>query len=185
MSNSRSICHFTLPVFGATLALIAGGCAEVSFKRGGSAADFDADKLACNREIADSEQTLAACMEKRGWFLHQFDEAAAGPEKVSDETSTTETASPDAATIDAPAAENAAKPKTSKKAKAKPAAPVAIGTWFKFGAGPDALATDQAACVGELGEEHRIQSTSQPVSPAMRECMKQRGWYGLESAETR
>lgn len=182
MSNSRSICHLTLPVFVATLALIAGGCAEVSFKRGGSAADFDADKLACNREIADSDQTLAACMEKRGWFLHQFDEAAAGAEEISDETSTTETASPDAATIDAPAAENAVKPKTKKKAKAKPAAPVAIGTWFKFGAGPAALGQDQESCVAELGEAHRIQSTTQPVSPEMRACMKRKGWFGIESA---
>lgn len=185
MSNSRSICHFTLPVFVATLALIAGGCAEVSFKRGGSAADFDADKLACSREIADSDQTLAGCMEKRGWFLHQFEDDSLAEEDGSGEVGTEAPATTGDGAADTPVASPAPPAKAAKKSKAKarPAVPVAIGTWFKFGAGPDAIAQDQQACVQSLGDEHRIVPPENLVTPQMRACLKERGWFGMEKVK--
>jgi hypothetical protein len=170
------------------MAVMLTGCAEVSFKRGGSAADFDADKSACQQAIAGTGESLAECMEGRGWFLHQFADDAAD-----DVSETTESAGdPDAGVATGDVGTSAAGASTepeapvAKKKRSKAATrPAPIGTWFKLGAAPGALEADQAACVAELGEEHRIRSASQPVSPAMRACMKQRGWFGLESSPTR
>jgi len=68
---------------------------------------------------------------------------------------------------------------TSEQA-ADPLELIAIGSWWKTGASPNALLDDSEQCVVELGEGHQTQNDISLVTRGLAVCMRGKGWFALK-----
>jgi hypothetical protein len=137
-------------------------CGEFSYKRGASATDFQLQKKSCSTEYAVGVD-IESCIEKSGWIVVGADKPL-----FAEATATTRTVQP---TSD------------EKLTTEKPADPlelIAIGSWWKTGAAPNALLADSEQCTAELGEGHQTQNNMSLVSRGLVGCMSAKGWFALK-----
>lgn len=160
--------------------LLLAGCGEFSYKRGASIADLDAARRQC--AATDSDAGLAACLERQGWIVGNFDRSS------SDE---------DEPVLRASYREDPRGPAAAEPSATAPAAAVAgvldapppkspldiyyVSSWWKAGGSPAALKSDTAQCVTTLGEIHRPDPGSGRTTRALLRCMRERGWYALQA----
>tara|TARA_R110002049_G_scaffold18749_2_gene71282 strand:+ start:1140 stop:1625 length:486 start_codon:yes stop_codon:yes gene_type:complete len=153
---------FTTVFLISTVCFSLSACGEFSYKRGASATDFQQEKKSCSTEYM-VEADIESCLAKSGWIVVAadkplFTEATASvamTQMISDDTLTTE----------------------------KPTDPlelIAVGSWWKTGAAPNALMVDGEQCVAELGEEHQAQNNMSLVTRGLVECMSGKGWFALK-----
>lgn len=177
----------------ATAVAILGGCGQMAWKPGASAADLDRDTAACEAQYQD-ETAVHDCLRKRGWVLRL--------PKQAEETIEEEVVAPTAVAAPNPAqpavpmpasgavaapATTAGEPRSTTPAPVRnkvvpksvdPNKPVLIQAWWKMGAGADALDADLDACVATLGPTHAPDLQKRLYTRALVDCMKAKGWFG-------
>jgi len=185
-----------LEAIGAACALLLTGCVAATFKPGASASAMAGDDQAC-RSASKDENAYADCMRARGWYVSAADrqptqtalpesepkgtapllEATATPIR-SPLISSPATLSPSPAV--APMA--AATPVATEKASptSAPLQKVDVGGWFKLGAGRADMDRAIDTCVTKLGAAHRPAPNTTAVTVALRDCMREAGWYPLK-----
>jgi hypothetical protein len=181
----------------ATAVATLGGCQQVAWKPGASAADLDRDTAACKAQYADRE-AANECLRKRGWVLRL--PKAEAEEVAEDETAeampaTAGAAAPAATPLPAAApasgavqaAPAASEPRSGTAAAPRnksvpkpvdPLKPVTIQAWWKMGGQAVALTADTDACVATLGPRHQPDLTKRLYTRALVDCLKGKGWYG-------
>lgn len=145
-----------------TLLLTLSACGEFSYKRGASATDFLQEKQSCSTENKE-EPDVESCLAKSGWIVVGADKPLFTSAIASENTVQT----------------NAEEKSTPEKA-ADPLELIAIGSWWKTGAAPNALLADSEQCVAELGEGHQTQNNMSLVTRGLVGCMSEKGWFALK-----
>ncbi|MDO7596882.1 MAG: hypothetical protein MUQ51_06785 [Pseudomonadota bacterium] len=145
-----------------TLFLTLSACGEFSYKRGATATEFQQEKKSCSTEYT-AEVDVESCLAKSGWIVVGVDkplfaEATASTKNV--ETISEEKLIPEQA--------------------ADPLELIAVGSWWKTGAAPNALLADSEQCVAELGEGHQTQNNMSLVTRGLIGCMRGKGWFALK-----
>lgn len=173
----------------ATAVAMLGGCQQVAWKPGASAADLDRDTAACKAQYADKE-TANDCLRKRGWVLRvpraDAEEAAADevaePNPAAAAPLAAPVATPFGGTAPAasePRAGTAVAPRNKSVPKpVDPLKPVSIQAWWKMGGQAGALTADIDTCVATLGPQHQPDLTTRRYTRALVDCLKGKGWYG-------
>ena len=177
------------------LALLVSGCGELSYKRGASTQDLEAAKKSCLS--AGSEKAAERCLEDQGWTVKKLDDvdlfATAGvsadnrnpsafvtPEFVPVMPAKPAAAAPPAVAA-APATERPAVPPVLISPPSSPLDVYTISSWWKMGAGREALAADTHDCVATLGAAHKPNETTQQVTRGFVVCMHAKGWKALRA----
>ncbi|MDO9316247.1 MAG: hypothetical protein Q7T97_17060 [Burkholderiaceae bacterium] len=177
------------------IALSMTGCGELSYKRGASAQDLDATKKSC--QSAGGDQAIEKCLEENGWVVKRLDDM----ELFATASVTSDNRSPgiDEARNDAvkPPAADPVKSANSSLATAdpgrkpsasngpSPAPPpnpldvYKVSSWWKLGAGREAMEADTRDCVTQLGDAHKPDNKTQQVTRAFVVCMHTQGWKAL------
>lgn len=145
-----------------TLFLTLSACGEFSYKRGASATDFQQEKRRCSAENK-AESDVESCLDKSGWIVvggdkPLFTEATASDNNV----------------------ETTSEKKLTPEQTVDPLELIAVGSWWKTGAAPNALLADSEQCVAELGEGHQTQNNMSLVSRGLIICMSDIGWFALK-----
>ena len=86
------------------------------------------------------------------------------------------TAKPQTAQTSAP---SSAPPQTPAKPTVNPFEQYKINSWWKMGAGREALEASMAACANTLGDAHQPDRKTQTFTRAFAACMYDKGWRGL------
>jgi hypothetical protein len=145
------------------------GCGQINYKRGASAGDFQQDKKTCS-EGYNTEAEVEKCLEKGGWLVVGFDKPLTSSKaNAAAETSENTTAAGEASTAEV----------TPAKAE-DPLDKIVVSSWWKVGAGPDALLASGDECVAELGNEHQPEGNMSLVTRSLISCMKDKGWFALQ-----
>lgn len=176
-----------------------GACGEVSYKHGGSAQDIERSHQACR----GSGDQLAVCLEKLGWAKPQVDafdplfatvsvtdnqhstgskpamspvtpeanKANDAPVSVAKITKAQQTAS-------APSTKTVQPPSTVNDG---PDVSYAINSWWKMGAFPQQLTTDQTQCEKKLGPAYLPDYKTQTYKRAFIVCMHDLGWMAVRN----
>jgi len=179
------------------MALSMTGCGELSYKRGASAQDLEATRKSC--QSAGTEKAVEKCLEDNGWVVKKLDDIELfATASVTDDNRNLGTSEP-AKGADKPApgtvARSPAMPGTTAAAgsggapvasPAPPPAPPAspldvykISSWWKLGAGREAMEADTADCVAQLGSAHKPDNATQQVTRGFVVCMHGKGWKAL------
>jgi hypothetical protein len=145
-----------------TLFLTLSACGEFSYKRGASATDFQQEKKSCSTEYT-VEADIESCLAKSGWIVVGVDKPLLTEATAS--TNNIETISEE---------------KLTPEQVADPLELIAVGSWWKTGAAPNALLDDSEQCVAELGESHQTQNNMSLVTRGLVVCMSGKGWFALK-----
>lgn len=143
------------------LLLLTGCGGELSYKRGATGADFQDAKRQCETG-SNSATAIDQCLQEKGWITVSPSQSLIGRSAA--------TISPESV-VDARIPE----PDSSQD----PLEMIEISSWWKMGAGPEALMQDGQQCVNELGEGHETAANMSRVTRGVMSCMGQRGWYAL------
>jgi len=153
--------------------LLAAGCGTLSYKLGGSGADYEAASKRC-REQGREGAAYEQCLREQGWGSKQLGVAPA--------TSAAAPAAPAAAVEakppPAPPAAGAA-PAAGAPPPAEPGRPVVVESWFKLGGTADDLAAARRRCQTKLGAAARVEAGSDAVTREMLGCLEGEGWRAL------
>jgi hypothetical protein len=182
------------------LAVVFSGCGELSYKRGGSADDLEAAKKACR--AAGNEQAVERCLAEQGWGVKKLDDidlfavASVSPDNrdlASRPAATAPLAAPATgggccaksgpATDDGQRTSSAGASGTTSP-PSPPASPLdvyTVSSWWKVGAGREALESDTADCVSRLGAAHQPNHQTQQVTRGLVICMHEKGWKALRA----
>jgi len=139
-------------------------CGEFSYKRGASANDFQQEKKSCATQHKN-DADVDACLANSGWIVVSADKPLFA------EATTTDNKMPVQMTSD------------DKVIAEKPVDPlelIAVGSWWKTGAAPNALIADSEQCVTELGEAHQTRNNMSLVTRGLVGCMSAKGWFALK-----
>ncbi|MEQ1600670.1 MAG: hypothetical protein HOP04_03530 [Methylophilaceae bacterium] len=175
-------------------------CGEFTYKRGATAKDLESAKQNC--QAVGNEAAVEKCLQDHGWLVQKLDT----PDLFASVSSSSnmpnaETEKPLAATPTQtipekiPAANTAEKTKPGKQAEtessdtktdSKPAPEnllqtYTINSWWKIGAGTEALNASLNTCVAQLGEAHKPNWQTQQFSKGLIICMREKGWRGLKA----
>lgn len=187
-------------VFCTAAMLLLGGCQQIAWKPGASAADLERDTAACKAQFAD-EPAAQSCLKQRGWVLRQPASNNESPAADGDNSSAADndampccasqatagaaTAAPEKpasaqpiAADSMPAKPVSAKPAVAKDKKIDPLATTLIQAWWKTGAQAADLSADQEACVEKLGPAHRPDLQKRLYTRGLIDCLVARGWSG-------
>jgi len=145
-----------------TLLLTLSACGEFSYKRGASATDFQQEKQSCATEYK-IEAEVESCLAKSGWIVVGVDKPLFTEATTS--TNTDETISEE---------------KLTPEKMADPLELIAVGSWWKTGAAPNALLADSEQCVATLGVGHQTQNNMSLVTRGLVGCMSEKGWFALK-----
>lgn len=192
------------------LAIIEVACGEVSYKRGASVRDIESAHKAC-RGVPES--AFSECLQKQGWEVQKFDDSElfaetsvtdnrgtplAKHEKTMEEElqeatppinsdahaiSSASTAKAESKTV---AAGTTSAPSATAKPVPVPVDPLKtykINSWWKFGATPAQLKTDQNNCVASLGVAHQPDMATQTYTRGLIECLHKNGWKALKAVK--
>ncbi len=145
-----------------TLLLTLTACGELSYKRGASATDFQQEKKSCATEY-EGEADVESCLAKSGWIVVGVDKPLF---------------------VEATASESSIQTIAEEKLTPEPAEDpldlIAVGSWWKTGAAPNALLADSEQCVAKLGEAHQTQNNMSLVTRGLIGCMSVKGWFALK-----
>ena len=145
-----------------TLMLTLSACGEFSYKRGASATDFQQEKQSCSTENK-AEADVESCLAKSGWIVVGVDKPLFASATATDNT-----------------VQIMSEEKLTSEQAADPLELIAIGSWWKTGAAPNALLADSEQCVAELGEGHQTQNNMSLVTRGLLVCMSDKGWFALK-----
>jgi hypothetical protein len=187
--------------------LLSSGCGgEFSYKQGASAQDLSAAKSRCKNQGFNTETDVAMCLENNGWKVSQLDDldlfaeasvtdnrlnknvaeesAFVTVEKETSETTNFNKNTPKAK-VDVAEEKKVedlaeAKPEVAKSPK-NPLDIYVVSSWWKMGAGRNALENDMDACVSQLGEAHKPNTKTQQVTRGLVVCLYEKGWKGLKA----
>lgn len=182
----------------ALISLLISGCGELSYKRGASADDLESARKSCRS--AGDEKAAEKCLEDRGWVVKKLDDMdlfatasmspdnrslgidqATNPPVTATSTEKAPPATAQAASSDAPQNPGAA---TGPSVSTPPPPPSPLDTytvssWWKMGAGREAMEANTHECVAELGEAHQPNHKTQQVTRGFVVCMHGKGWKAL------
>tara|TARA_R110001583_G_scaffold130834_1_gene282518 strand:- start:17576 stop:18061 length:486 start_codon:yes stop_codon:yes gene_type:complete len=144
------------------MCLTLSACGEFSYKRGASATDFQQEKKSCSTEYT-AEADIESCLAKSGWIVVGVDKPLFAEATAT--ATTIQTNSDDKLTIEQ---------------TLDPLELIAIGSWWKTGAAPNALIADSEQCVAELGDGHQTQNNMSLVTRGLLGCMSGKGWFALK-----
>lgn len=169
------------------MALLIGGCGELSYKRGASPGDLDLARRAC--ESAGSEKAVDRCLQDHGWVVKKLDDrdlfAVAGvtsdhrnpPTSAGGRVS--EAAGAEQAAAASPKAGGASAGQGTPPPPASPLDVYTVTSWWKVGAGRENQEADTNDCVGQLGKAHQPHHATQQVTRGFVVCMHAKGWKAL------
>ncbi len=179
--------HVALVFSCTVLCCLMAGCAQVTYKRGSSADDAIEDETVCRRQTTN-ETAYRDCLRDRGWLIasgRKTEEAtelqpAANEEPLSSAAPSVAasysvqggTADPDPKKIEPKRATKSGKIKREKSDRS-------ISSWWKFGASPDQLERDVAACIATLGPRHTPSPAMRTVTEELEKCLRESGWVGV------
>lgn len=176
------------------------GCGELSYKRGATADDLESARKSCRS--AGDETAAEKCLEDRGWVVKKLDDldlfATAGVSPDNRSLGIDQTTHPPlqaAGTGSIPPETPRAAPSGTGKQPAAvdnpsprvpppPAHPLdtyTVSSWWKMGAGREAMETNTTECLAELGEAHRPNQKTQQVTRGFVVCMHGKGWRALRA----
>lgn len=161
---------------GTILLVSLSACGEFSYKRGASARDLQQQKDSC--QTADrSDAEIRQCMRNNGWIMVDMDETTTLPENASPANK---------AVIKGTYSKSKADPFAVEEdiANAEPAPPlpadpnevVKVNSWWKAGAGPDALMQQGDDCRNRVDSSDQISGNFSRVTVGFIECMAEKGW---------
>ena len=81
--------------------------------------------------------------------------------------------------------QNSAPKQAPAKPPVNPYEQYKINSWWKMGAGREALESSMAACTTQLGESHQPDRKTQTFTRAFAACMYDKGWRGLREKNTK
>lgn len=142
-------------------ALTLSGCGEFSYKRGATAADYQTAKQQCEQQFSAATD-IDQCLQQQGWLVVSADKPLMGRNAAT--ISPENTISAEIAPVDA---------------TADPFETLTVSSWWKMGAGPEALMQQGQACVELLGEGHQASANMSVVSRGVLTCMGEKGWFAL------
>jgi hypothetical protein len=152
--------------------LIVSSCGEVGFKRGAGPDAFAAARTACHDQNADPA-AMRTCLSQNNWNVTDLDSA------------------PVAAAVGLPAPnadiETARKPMPgtplaeTPSASPAPAGKMAVGSWWKFGAGASDLHAAADACLAGLAPADKPDPGYHLVTRSLYMCLGAHGWHGIGS----
>jgi hypothetical protein len=166
------------------------GCANISFKRGASGDAMAADERACRNETSD-EAGYVECMRKRGAYVAGRSATSPAATVQATQTPTAVPAAPVAPDADAPNGKATVPPPPALPATVTtplpPASPtpvdpleqISVASWWKLGANPADLDKAIDACVIKLGPAYRPGPGATVVTVALRDCLRQDGWFAV------
>ncbi len=167
------ICTISRAAIAITGALALSGCGEVAFKRGSGPDAFAAARASCRDQNADPA-AVRACLSHAGWNVTDLD---AGP--AAEKPAPAAQSSPEAATNTPPMPPTASAPAAPLPASPAPPGKLAIGSWWKFGAGAADLQATADACAAGLGPDDRPDAGYHLVTRALYACLHDHGWHGI------
>lgn len=180
------------------IGLLISGCGELSYKRGATVDDLESARKSCRS--AGDEKSAEKCLEDRGWVVKKLDDmdlfatASASPDnRKLGIDQTTNPPAPAAGTRNIPPEKpRAMNPGTGKDPAAvdspsasvppPPADPLdtyTVSSWWKMGAGREAMEANTNECVAQLGEAHKPDQKTQQVTRGFVVCMHGKGWKAL------
>jgi hypothetical protein len=188
---------------GLIIALLTGCGAEIAYKRGATAEDLKAEKIACMK--AGNEAELEKCMEENGWALQKLDGTSFSDDElfatatVAKDNRMTAPAEKSIQTTESITIEDShhADGNTKSDEKLQPAkdvsatstAPVkpqpslldtyVIKSWWKMGGGAALLEQNMNECSEKLGEAHIPNKKTFTFTRGFAICMREKGWRGL------
>jgi hypothetical protein len=186
--------------------LLITGCGEIAYKQGASAKDYDLAKKEC--KSAGNEAAIEKCLEDRGWAVQNLgtiglpdtelfatasvSEDNRNPSHIDKKTSDVDTRDTNALPSSKPddtkqvAPESESKSDNTKAPALVRVAPAInpfekykINSWWKMGAGREALEQSMSSCSATLGEGHQPDKKTQTFTRAFAACMYDKGWRGL------
>jgi hypothetical protein len=197
------------PRIAMALCSAAAGCATVTFKPGVSPDGMAIDEHAC-READAGDAAYVACMRERGWFVggKSAQRASAVQEQLHDRQAVdavggalaSDGVEESAATASKPQRTNSPSTEASayvesadrtqdaprqRSAAPDPLARIHVSSWWKLGAGPDALGRAVDACLRELGDPHRPDPAVTEVTVGFRDCLRGDGWFAVGASDAR
>ncbi len=174
-------------------ALLLSGCGEISYKRGASPADLESARKTCR--ASGDEKSVDKCLEEQGWVIRKPDDMDLFATIVPSNDARLPAADPakpfavpapaGAVILPGAAAPAQAKPPGSEPVAAAPKPPpgpmdlYTVASWWKIGAGREALEADMGACVKDLGEAHQPNAKTQQVTRGLVICLHDKGWKAL------
>ena len=99
------------------------------------------------------------------------------------ENTTNQVPAPDASAESKPTESKAESKIESKPASENPLDTYIINSWWKIGAGRDALDSNIDECVAKLGEAHKPDLKKHQFTRGMILCMREKGWRDLQSTQ--
>lgn len=180
--------------------LLLTGCGEFTYKRGATLKDLESAKQNC--QAVGNEAAVEKCLQDHGWLVQKLDTpdpfatastpgnmpntgvekplATAQTQTIPEKTPA-ENISENAKPNQQPATESPAKNADSQPVPENRLETYTINSWWKIGAGADALNASLDACVAQLGEAHKPNMQTQQFSKGLMICMREKGWRGLKA----
>ncbi len=149
------------------------GCGDVAFKRGSGPDAFAAARTACRDQNADPA-AVRVCLSQAGWTVADLD---AGP--AAEPPGPVPPPAPQAITGTAPLSPSVTAPANAPSKTPAPRGKIAIGSWWKFGAGAADLQATADACAARLGPDDRPDPGYHLVTRALYACLHDHGWHGV------
>jgi hypothetical protein len=162
-----ALCRAAMPLVGA---IILGGCGEMASKRGSGPDAFAAARATCRAHNADPS-AFQACLSDAGWNVTELGGAPAA--------TPVHTAPPDTRVRSTATAVPVTQFVGASSQPASPSERIAIGSWWKFGAGASDLRAGADACVARLGPADRPDPGFHFVTRALYTCLANDGWHGI------
>jgi hypothetical protein len=146
------------------ICLSVSACGEFSYKRGASATDFQQQKKSCATQHQNNSD-VDSCLANSGWIVVDADKPLFAEATTTDNKMPVQIITDDKVIVEKPV---------------DPLELIAVGSWWKTGAAPDALIADSKQCVAELGEAHKTQNNMSLVTRGLVGCMSDKGWFALK-----
>lgn len=144
------------------------GCGEISYKRGGSAQDVSQAHAMCR----GTDNEFSKCLAQQGW--DPLFAAVSVTDNRPNPTLTSYETKKDTSERGAPA------PSTINDG---PNVSYNINSWWKMGAGPEALNIDQQSCETALGARYKPDYLTNTFKRAFLICMHDKGWITLRNPD--
>ncbi len=182
------------------IAVLTSGCGELSYKRGASANDLEIAKQSC--QSAGNEKAVSKCLEDQGWVVQNLGDM----DLFAVASASSDSRSP-AAPLVLDVAEKRVVGSTDNKEKTAsvgqqrsqtataaetrqintpplPTSPLdvyTVSSWWKLGAGREAMEANTTECVEKLGAAHQPNHKNQQVTRGFVICMHEKGWKALRA----